>query len=179
MSVEITYFVHGTTTDNERNLATGWLPGELSERGKKQAVELANQIGGKVFDAVICSDLQRAIDSAELGFKDRCPIVQDARLRECNYGDFDGTDKSFKSDMTKYIYKPYPNGECYVAVEKRMNEFLSDIKIRYEGKKIAFMAHEAPQLALEVLLKGKTWKQAIEENWRNSGGWQPGWTYIF
>lgn len=27
MSVKITYFVHGTTTDNENGIATGWAPG--------------------------------------------------------------------------------------------------------------------------------------------------------
>lgn len=26
----ITYFVHSITTDNEKGLATGWLPGELA-----------------------------------------------------------------------------------------------------------------------------------------------------
>jgi len=30
---KITYFVHGTTTDNEAGKATGWLPGELSAVG--------------------------------------------------------------------------------------------------------------------------------------------------
>ena len=33
MSVNITYFVHGTTTDNEKGLATGWEQGELSALG--------------------------------------------------------------------------------------------------------------------------------------------------
>ena len=27
MTTKITYFVHGTTTDNEKGLATGWGPG--------------------------------------------------------------------------------------------------------------------------------------------------------
>lgn len=38
MSTKITYFVHGTTTDNEQDLATGWLPGELSGKGIEQAI---------------------------------------------------------------------------------------------------------------------------------------------
>ena len=37
MPIKITYFVHGTTTDNEQDLATGHAPGELSELGKQQA----------------------------------------------------------------------------------------------------------------------------------------------
>src|SRR3989338_10568194 len=99
MPVRITYFVHGTTTDNERDLATGWAHGELSELGIKQATELRDQVKDKRFDVVFCSDLRRAIDSARLAFGGKFPIVQDARLREANYGDL--TQKpsdSFKSD---------------------------------------------------------------------------------
>ena len=29
MTVLIAYFVHGTTTDNEKGISTGWNPGEL------------------------------------------------------------------------------------------------------------------------------------------------------
>jgi len=46
MSVDITYFVHGTTTDNEQELATGWLPGELSETGRRQAKDLGDMVAG-------------------------------------------------------------------------------------------------------------------------------------
>ena len=73
--ITITYFVHGTTTDNEQNLATGWLPGELSDLGRQQAVDLGKIVEDKHFDTVFCSDLQRAIDSAELGFGDRYQII--------------------------------------------------------------------------------------------------------
>ena len=48
MSVKITYFVHGTTTDNEQDLATGWAPGELSELGKEQAKDLG-ELGERQF----------------------------------------------------------------------------------------------------------------------------------
>ncbi len=40
VSVRITCFVHGTTTDNEQGTATGWLPGELSALGREQAAKL-------------------------------------------------------------------------------------------------------------------------------------------
>jgi broad specificity phosphatase PhoE len=40
MSIKITYFVHGTTTDNERHLSSGWKDVELSELGIKQSEEL-------------------------------------------------------------------------------------------------------------------------------------------
>ncbi len=178
MSVNITYFVHGTTTDNEQGLATGWLPGELSAKGKEQAAVLGEQVADKQFDIVFCSDLQRAIDSANLGFSNKYKIIQDKRLRECNYGDMNGTSaKTFKNNMHDYIASSFPNGESYRDVENRMASFVEFLKRDYDGKHIAIVAHQGPQLALDVLLRGKTWQEAIDEDWRKTKSWQPGWEY--
>ncbi|MFH1501063.1 MAG: histidine phosphatase family protein, partial [archaeon] len=86
--IKIIYFVHGTTTDNESNISSGWKDVELSDLGVKQSKELPSQIKDKKFDVVFCSDLKRAIESAEISFKKKYKIIQDKRLRECNYGDF-------------------------------------------------------------------------------------------
>ena len=177
-NVKITYFVHGTTTDNERDLATGWLPGELSDLGKEQAKTLGIQVEDTHFDVVFCSDLQRAVDSAELGFGDKYEIIQDKRLRECNYGDMNGAPAaSFKNTMQDYVDVAFPNGESYKDVEKRLASFVETLKQDYDGKHIAIVAHQGPQLALDVLLRGRTWHQAIDEDWRIRKAWQPGWEY--
>lgn len=175
--VRITYFVHGTTTDNETHRATGWLPGELSELGIQQAKELGNQVADKKFDVVFCSDLQRAVDSAELGFGDKYKIIQDERLRECNYGDMNGCTHSFKNTMDDYVDNAFPNGESYKDVEKRMRSFTEYLKEEWDGKHIAIVAHQAPQLALDVILKGLSWSEAIETDWRKTKAWKPGWDY--
>ena len=177
MSVHITYFVHGTTTDNQEHLATGWLPGELSAAGREQAKDLARQAAGKHFDVVFCSDLQRAVDSAQLGFGDTYSIVQDERLRECNYGELNGKPHTFKDRMDDFVDTPFPGGESYKDVERRMASFVQFLQEQYDGKHVAIVAHQAPQLALDVLLKGKTWRQAIAEDWRKTKAWQPGWDY--
>jgi len=174
MTIKITYFVHGTTTDNEKGIATGWNQGELSELGIKQAKELGKLTADKKFDIVFCSDLKRAVDSAKLGFKGK--IIPDKRLRECNYGDWNGKKKDWKT--MDYIDTPFPNGESYKDVEKRIRDFLDFLKKDYDNKHIAIVAHRAPQLALDVISKGKTWEQAIKEDWRHKKAWQPGWDYL-
>ncbi|MEE9525690.1 MAG: histidine phosphatase family protein [Candidatus Woesearchaeota archaeon] len=174
MSVKITYFVHGTTTDNEEHKATGWNPGELSELGIKQSKELPSLIKAK-FDVIFTSDLKRAIDSAELSFGKEIEIIQDERLRECNYGDWNGAKKDW--NIIDFIDTPYPNGESYKDVEKRIQSFLNDLIKNYDGKHITIVAHQGPQLAIEVVLNKKTWKTAIETDWRKSGKWKPGWEY--
>ncbi len=179
MPVKITYFVHGTTTDNEQDLATGCEPGELSEQGIRQAKELPKRVSDKDFAVIFCSDLKRAVDSAVLGFGKTHKIIQDRRLRECDYGDYTKRPaKDFNERMQEFVDKRFPNGESYRDVEKRIADFLSFIKKKYQGVRIAIIAHQAPQLALDVILNNKTWDQAIDQDWRKKKEWQPGWDYI-
>ncbi|NHJ26114.1 MAG: histidine phosphatase family protein [Candidatus Lokiarchaeota archaeon] len=177
--IRITYFTHGTSIHNEKGLAAGWLPSELSQIGINQSIELGKIVSKLKFDAVFCSDLKRAIDTAKLAFKDKYQIIPDRRLREINFGEFTNKPiKSFRSEMIKYIQKPFPNGESYLDVEKRIKNLLSFFKHEYSGKYLGIIAHQAPQLAIEVLLKGKTWQRAIVDDWRINGNWQPGWEYF-
>jgi len=178
MSVKITYFVHGTTTDNEKDLATGWNPGKLSDLGVEQSIKLG-KIVDKKFDAVFCSDLNRAVASARLAFGNKFKIIPDKRLREANYGIFTGKPVTFKDKLADYVQKPFPDGESYLDVEKRIRDFLKMLKTDYFGKHVAIVAHQAPQLALDVIIKKKTWQEAIREDWRNKKAWQPGWDYEF
>jgi broad specificity phosphatase PhoE len=174
--VTITYFVHGTTFDNENDLCAGWLPGELSPLGLEQSHTLAKQVADKQFDAVFCSDLKRAVDTAAIAFGQN--VIQDERLREANYGDWNGAEEHvFKPRMAEYVDQPFPNGESYRDVETRMRALCEELKQNYDGKHVAFVAHQAPQLALEVIANGKTWEQAIAEDWRKTGAYQPGWDY--
>lgn len=176
--IKITYFVHGTTTDNEKNISSGWHDIELSKLGIKQSRELAVKTQNKKFDSVFCSDLKRAHESAKLTWEGIYPIISDARLRECNYGDYNAKPSDVVEPMQeKMITERFPNGESYEDVKKRIADFLNFLKQSYDGKSIAVVAHKAPQLALDVLLKGKTWEQAFAEDWRKTHAWQPGWEY--
>jgi broad specificity phosphatase PhoE len=179
MAVKITYFVHGTTSDNEKNISSGWNDTDLSEKGIKQSIELKEQTKDKKFDVIFCSDLKRAVHSAELTWKEIYPIIQDKRLRECNYGRFNAKPSRIVEPMQeKSITKRFPDGESYEDVKKRMNSFLLFLKKNYNGKNIAIVAHKAPQLALDVIIKNKSWEEAFEQDWRKKKAWQPGWEYI-
>lgn len=177
MAVKVTYFVHGTTTDNLEHKSTGWLPGELAQKGIDQSIVLKYQVDINQFDAVFCSDLQRAIDSAKYTFEGEKEIIQDERLRECNYGDFNGQDSSL-AKYEEHITEKFPNGECMLDVEKRIKDFCNYLLENYNEKRIAIVAHKAPQLAFQVLTQGKTWEDAIDQDWRKTKSWQPGWEYI-
>ena len=175
--IKIIYFVHGTTTDNLNKKSTGWLDGELSPLGIEQSINLKNQINLSEIDLVISSDLKRAVDSANYTFKGIKEIIYDERLRECNYGDLNGSDSELVIDED-HINKPFPNGESLKDVEKRIRDFCNYLLEKYDGKTIAIVAHKAPQLAFEVITKNITWEEALEKDWRKTKSWQPGWKYI-
>lgn len=203
----ITYFVHGTTTDNENGISTGWNPGELSTLGIAQSKELAELLRGKAskYDVVFTSDLKRAVDSARFMFAPLHPASSnmnrrttlqhfsnrdvtgfgenfqtDARLRECNYGDLNGGAEATVEPLCfKHIDTPFPNGESMKDVEKRMRNLCNELLKKYDGKHIAFVAHKAPQLALDVIANNKIWDEAMRDDWRKKTpkAWQPGWEY--
>ena len=177
-STKVLYFVHGTTTDNAEKLCSGWKEAMLNELGKEQAKNLGKVIREKGinFDVLITSDLQRAIDSSNIAFPEYKKI-RDNRLRECNYGDLDGKHKSLVI-YEEHIESRFPNGESLKDVENRIREFIKDLEENYSGKTVGIVAHRAPQLALEVITKNITWEEAIKNDWRKTGDWQPGWEYI-
>ena len=177
MSVKITYFVHGTTVDNENHISTGWNPGELSELGIMQTNEASIITREMKFDIIFCSDLNRAVQSSIILFDlKRIQIFYDERLRECNYGIYNGTDNK-NVVYSDHIDKPFIGGESLTDVENRIRSFLGEIKSNYNNKRIALIGHRATQLALDVCLKNKTWENAIKGDWRISGKWKLGWNY--
>ncbi len=62
MTVRIVFETHALTTDNEAGIASGWLPGELSEEGLKGAAELGRRRHDDGIAAIYVSDLERALE---------------------------------------------------------------------------------------------------------------------
>ena len=96
--------------------------------GRKQSLKLKALLKNRRFCVVYCSDLRRALHSAEIVFGANVKITQDKRLRECNYGDLTRVkSEKIDSSMLKHIDKPFPNGECYKDVERRIKSFLDNL----------------------------------------------------
>ena len=170
----IIFEAHGTTFDNEAHLASGHNDVALSPLGTQQSKEMGDRYKDDHFDAIFCSDLQRAYKSAEIGFGNKWPIIKDARLRECDYGDF--TQKpSEEVDKQKplRINTPFPNGESYTETTARMKSFIEDLKKNYDGKKVMIIGHRATQFGLENIINGVPLEKLTAVHFK----WQPGWKY--
>lgn len=57
--------------------------------------------------------------------------------------------------MGNHIDIAFPDGESYFDVESRMRSLCVELEQNYRGKHVAFIGHQAPQLALEVITRGK------------------------
>ena len=124
---------------------------------------------------VFCSDLTRSFRTAEVAFGDRSlPIVRDARLRECDYGDLTRRPTSeIEPRRLRHLVDPFPNGESYQQVVDRVSGWLSEAMRQYDARTILVIGHRATFYALEHLLNGVTLHEAMSSPWT----WQPGWTY--
>jgi broad specificity phosphatase PhoE len=146
----IIFETHSTTMDNEAGIASGWDDVSLSELCIQQAKNLGTRYAGQSFDGIFCSDLQRSHKTAELAFGNTLPIIRDVRLRECDYGHL--TRKSAEhiaSEKMTRIHQPFPNGESYVQVAKRIKSFLDGAKADYDAGQIMVIGHRATQYGLE------------------------------
>ncbi|PIT93976.1 hypothetical protein COU00_01425, partial [Candidatus Falkowbacteria bacterium CG10_big_fil_rev_8_21_14_0_10_43_11] len=176
--VEIVYFAHGATIENETGKFANSEDPELTQLGIEQSENQGKLIADQNFDLIVTSDLKRATQTAEIIFKGRnIEIIQDKRLREVDFGAEYKPDKKIIIKDMEHINDSFAGGESFKDVEQRVLKFLSDIVEKYAGKKIAVITHRIPQLSMEVLLNNKTWERAIDEDWRKNKAWQPGWKY--
>jgi alpha-ribazole phosphatase/probable phosphoglycerate mutase len=173
--VTIIFEAHSTTFDNEAHLASGWGDVDLSPLGIDQSKELGDRYHGKKLDAIFISDLIRAFHTAEIAFYGKgIPIIQDKRLRECDYGDLTQHPSSeVDKEKPKRINVPFPNGESYAETTARMRSFLEGLIEFYDGKTVMIIGHRATQYALENIVLGKPLEEVIPAPWK----WQPGWEY--
>jgi broad specificity phosphatase PhoE len=175
MPIHIVYETHATTTDNEAGIATGWLPGTLSNAGRRNAAELGERRRDDGIDAIYVSDLERALETVRIAFEGSpIPIHVDPRLRECNYGALNGMPRArLDAERAAHVDAPWPEGESYRDVVERTRSLLGDLLDQHDGGRVLLVAHSANRWALDHLLLGRDLAEAIAAPF----DWQPGLEY--
>lgn len=173
MTVAVVFETHATTEDNEAGISTGWLPGRLSATGREQARALGERRRDDGLAAVFTSDLARAVETVELAFAvSALPVVADARLRECNYGELNGTPEP-AHDRVGHVDVPYPGGESWRQAVERVVEFYEELRRTSDGERVLVVGHGATHLALKCLATGRPLETLVAEPF----SWRPGWEY--
>ncbi|MBQ3699668.1 MAG: histidine phosphatase family protein [Prevotella sp.] len=137
--METTIFLvrHGETVDNARQVMQGQTQGELNERGREQALQVARRLSGERLDAVVASDLWRAVQTAEvIAAPHGLRVVTTPLLRERDWGSFTG----------RFI--PELKGEVWpedIESEERLLTRARDILIwlttTYPGMRVVAVGH--------------------------------------
>ena len=175
MPTGIVFETHSWSEDNDRGVATGWLPGRLSSRGRALAAELGRRRRQDAIAAVFTSDLRRAVETAEVAFQDTTiPILHDWRLRECDYGDRNGMPaENLHRDRTRHLDQPYPGGDSWRQAVHRVGSFLHDLPSRWNEQRVLVIGHVATRWALDHLIDGVPLEELIEADF----AWREGWEY--
>jgi broad specificity phosphatase PhoE len=174
VSVEVVYETHSTSEDNEAGIATGWLPGRLSAAGRAGARELGERRRDDELSVVFTSDLRRAAETAEIAFGgSTVQVLPDARLRECDYGELNGTEEPLH-DRAAHVDTPYPGGESWRQAVERVAGFLDELRRERDGERVLVIGHSATRLALEVVANGCELEDLVGARFE----WRPGWEYV-
>lgn len=128
---------HGETVDNARQIMQGQTQGELNERGREQALLVAERLSTEAIDAIIASDLHRAIQTAEIIAKPHgLPVVTTPLLRERDWGSFTGR------FVPSLHGEPWPDDiESEATLLQRAHDFLQKITANYPGKRVVAVGH--------------------------------------
>jgi 2,3-bisphosphoglycerate-dependent phosphoglycerate mutase len=175
MALSVVFETHSTTVDNERGVATGWLPGELSERGRVLASDLGRRRRADGLAAVFCSDLARAEQTARIAFaRSSVPVLLDWRLRECDYGERNLMPAAeLHAGRSDHLDVPYPGGESWREAVARIGWFLEDLPRRWDGQRVLVIGHVATRWGLDQGLNGRPLEELAAEDF----AWQEGWEY--
>ena len=128
---------HGETVDNARQIMQGQTQGMLNEKGREQARLVAERLSTEPIDAVVASDLQRAIETAEIIAQPHgLSVVTMPLLRERDWGSFTGR---FIPDLRGEVWPD--DIESEEALLQRALAFLQKMTATYEGKRVVAVGH--------------------------------------
>ncbi|MES2953716.1 MAG: class I tRNA ligase family protein [Patescibacteria group bacterium] len=141
----------------------------LTERGREQARASAEKLKDKGIEVIIASDITRARETAEITAEvlgiPVSEIRYDERLREIDFGDFDGKPismyRSYFNNLSERFTKRPPNGENLTDIRTRVGAALREAMDKIVGKKVLFVAHETPLWMLAADAQGFSANQAL------------------
>lgn len=173
--VAITLIRHGITKNNREKRYQGWADHSLLPEEKKR-LGGSKQIFEKM-DAVVSSDLKRCIETANLLFPYKRPIL-DKRLREMHFGDFDNkTYEQLKNcePYRKWVEQAFqpapPNGESFQTFTARIQEGWEDAIKQFNNEKINNLAIVTHAGVIRFFLEKYAPIQKTYWEWRVENGY--------
>ena len=152
---------HGETDGNVKELACGISESTLTEKGRMEAQALANRLNEdrekNNITTIYVSPLKRARDTA--AYIERVlqlTAIQDTRLKEINFGDFEG--KPWNNPEILYIHKnpflTFPGGESFAQAAHRAYGIIEEVKRKHTSiGNVLFVCHGVLTAAIYTYFK--------------------------
>ena len=168
---------HGQTDQNVAHRIQGQRDFPLNETGEAQAAAARDELAarGIVFDRVWSSPLSRAARTAEIVVDGAVEPVFDDRLKEMNFGPFEGTDLQAMPEDLKFFFKDFINHPAPEGVERledlkaRLGAFLEDMKRDIRGEENCNVLISTHAIALKAAMEyltpdsgGKWWMTFVK-----------------
>lgn len=127
--VELWLVRHGETTYNAARRIAGWCNPPLTELGRRQAAAVGPVLDGESFDSSWSSDLDRAVETARLAWG---RAEADRRLRECNFGVWEGRRFEEVSVDDTRVFLEFRNfdiegGDSHRSFRDRVSGFVNEL----------------------------------------------------
>jgi len=155
---------HGETDWNLKGRFQGHSDVPLNSIGRQQSAAIARRLAGEDLHAIYASDLSRAWDTAvAIGNHHECEIIADPRIREGNFGQWEGMTyaeietrdpqavKAWHEDLLNFAP---PAGETPLQVAARAAAFNDDLRANHQNEALLLVAHGGALQILTCLLLG-------------------------
>jgi len=153
---------HGETDWNAVGRWQGHTDRALTERGRRQAVELAERLANANIDAVYSSDLLRAVETAEpVAKRLGLPLQTLPELREVDVGTWAGLTRDEVAERFPDGFRRWSewqtgweNGETYDEMGKRVVGAILKLADEHQGGRILVVSHGGSIRALHAAAAG-------------------------
>ena len=136
---------HGETEFNIQYILCGRLDIPLTAKGIQQAHVLAESLVGKGIDVIYCSDLSRAVATADIiGEKLGIVPIPDARLEETDFGAMEKrsrNDPEYQQRSRSFARRFPGGGESILQSAHRVYGFLDEIICKHKGQTVLLVSH--------------------------------------
>jgi len=124
----------------------------LASEGRENAKKSALELKEAHIDYIIYSPLLRTKETAEIVAKtlslSKEKVIEDDRLREVEFGEFEGKHidgyHSFFEYSQERLTKTPKGGEDWSVVKRRMTEVLYDLEEKHQNKNFLIVSHNGP-----------------------------------
>lgn len=151
MKTELILLRHGETEWNSQGRLQGHLDSRLSAEGLRQADALARRLASFAFTALYCSDLGRAVQTAQrISARTGHEVRPDARLRERGLGILEGLTWDEAKARHPDVFEAYsdghpdyvvPGGESMAGRLAHAVEGLQALASRHPGERVVAVTH--------------------------------------